>query len=291
MKLGRNSVVWFGVAAASFAVATILTIVITSIEGGLPARIRDSQVDEQIQAIAVFSTDASVPTARQVSVDYSEYNRGRSGTIVFDFPANFSAKVVINGLEGERACSSARTADEVMLNDIQGGGIHVTDKETGEELHGSQLHVITVDPSVEPYHLQCHVVAVTRSHTFTRKRMRWYYVSDMRLMSSVEAELTGLSPLPALIVAFGSIPAAEDFTFNSGFEMSDMFAFESKRVMLPDTFLDVIWSDIFREQSRDIILIVIGTLIGIGVTVLIEGIRPLIEGSSQRGDTHGSPSA
>jgi len=68
MKLGRSSVVWFGVAAASFAVATILTIVITSIEGGLPARLRDSR-GEPIQAVAVFATDASVPTARQVSVN------------------------------------------------------------------------------------------------------------------------------------------------------------------------------------------------------------------------------
>ena len=44
-----------------------------------------------------------------------------------------------------------------------------------------------------------------------------------------------------------------------------------------DTVITVSWKNLYFEQMRDIILIVIGSLIALGVTVLIEAMRPYIE--------------
>ena len=50
----------------------------------------------------------------------------------------------------------------------------------------------------------------------------------------------------------------------------------STRQYRKNSQLVVQWIDFYSEQFRDLMLIVIGSLIAIGATTLIEGLRPLI---------------
>ncbi len=60
-----------------------------------------------------------------------------------------------------------------------------------------------------------------------------------------------------------------------GFAATDADAPETRRPFVPDDPIWVSWDDLYSQQMRDIALIFIGTLIGIGVTVMIKGLRPL----------------
>jgi hypothetical protein len=52
--------------------------------------------------------------------------------------------------------------------------------------------------------------------------------------------------------------------------------------MLPGSTLGARCNDIRSEQTRDLLLVVIGTLIALGATTFIKGLRPLIELSVEK---------
>jgi hypothetical protein len=280
--MNRVSIIWLMVAALSFAVAIALTAMVTSVSGRWPIGDERFQSDQPIQVLSIFAENPTAELGRAIAITYSERRSSDEARITMSFPAGTVARIVLNGIESPKSCSSPRSADQVMEDDAIGGGLNVEVTMLADDLYGSRLAVAAPAPSEFPFYVTCSVARTSTMRTFTSRTMRWDVIDFADVVYTRPAELAGLAPLPAMILDFWGIAGAEDFRFSNGFEMPELNNYEAKRVVLPGAFMTVTWNDIFQQQFRDILLIVIGTLIGIGVTVAIEGLRPLIERQSSR---------
>jgi hypothetical protein len=99
-------------------------------------------------------------------------------------------------------------------------------------------------------------------------------------------DLESYEPIRGLVLDLNGIRDAENLAFLGGFQEQQWAGYESLRVIAPDGLITGHWRDIRSEQTRDILLVIIGTLVAIGATTLIEGLRPLseilIEGSQTK---------
>ncbi|HEX7895121.1 MAG TPA: hypothetical protein VF447_13080, partial [Terriglobales bacterium] len=64
---------------------------------------------------------------------------------------------------------------------------------------------------------------------------------------------------------------------DGGYEDQKVNSSESSRKFTPGDMVTVVWSDVNSEQERDLVLIVIGTLIGVGVAMFVEALRLTME--------------
>jgi hypothetical protein len=263
-----------------FVAAALLTMWITEVEGRLPFGTPNATIDLKnplpIQSAAIYVDRPSVELARQISVSYDTLRAGGAAVTLFFPGGDFKARILIDQLGSAKSCTSPRTADEVLQSDIQGGGIHVSTAAHDTRTTPS-LYLVEVDPSASQYYVRCEVASVATRHTFTKRAVEVQFVLADPFYPETSKVLTGFVPLPGLLFAFGSIEGAENFSFLGGYPERDILDAESSRALAPGAITTAVWSDVYREQIRDIILVVIGTLIGIGVTMLIEGLRPLIE--------------
>ena len=164
-----------------------------------------------------------------------------------------------------------------MMEDVNKAGIHVVSKLIDADYASEgPLYLISPDTSESEYYINCRLKSVAESLTFTKQQMNFNFLSDFSLDKDIQSAIAGYQPLPGIRLRLDP-GGAEDIVFEGGFQEQNLFGFENARVILPGSVVGVHWSDLYNEQMRDIYLIVIGSLIAIGVTTLIEGLRPFIE--------------
>lgn len=138
-----------------------------------------------------------------------------------------------------------------------------------------------------PYVVYCRVRSKYTKTTFTTRAEDFVNIAPGQAHTiesafnagvlNVSADFPGYAPPETLPITL-SIVGADHLSFNGGRQDFDLENPESTRVLRAGGSLTAEWSDVSREQLRDVLLVVIGTLIAFGVTTLIEGLRPLIDG-------------
>jgi hypothetical protein len=296
--LSRTSLGWLGVAGAAFAAAVALTMMITWVEGGVleHGALGAGGATEVYQTVGIYtSVDESSEVAGQYTISYSENAAGDNTRLVFSIPAGEAPILVLSNLIDARGCTSLRSPEDITLNETQGGGVNVTiapaiKKSKDEET----VYLVVPKPSkTRAIEVSCQIQQASHAETFTSRRLPLLY--DNERMASLSAGLpleatpgfsmvglAQLEPAPEVLFSFAKIPGAKNMHFLGGFDALDWNSRDTSRLAQPDEFIQVFWEDEYRQQFRDILLIVIGTLIGIGVTVTIEGLRPFIEHLEKR---------
>ena len=294
-RWSRTSIAWLCMAGAMYAAAIALTVIITGTQGGLLERGQgEDGGNRPVQCAAIYEPGATRESAEGYYLNYAEKASGSEAVLTFVIPAGAKPVLVVSGLLDDNDCTSPRSADSQSESDAYGGGANVTFNKLYSHLEHAWLHFVTPVPSEYETKVTCRVRPQTQAETFTSRVLTFThygpdYASDFpfadRLTltdkdddkNEVANPLQSLQPLPRMRTNFSNIPGARDIHFLGGFEASDAYAPETKRLLVPGEYIWVFWDDLYSQQMRDIALIVIGTLIGIGVTVMIEGLRPFIE--------------
>lgn len=156
------------------------------------------------------------------------------------------------------------------------------------DISGLKVSVAEMPASPRPYVVYCHVRPKYTKVTFTRRSEDFIFLTPgashtiesvmnagvLRMTSSL---FPGFAPPDSLPVTV-SIKGTDQITFSGGRQDYALEDPANTRQLRSGGSLTAEWSDVSLEQYRDVMLVVIGTLIAIGVTTLIEGLRPIIDG-------------
>ena len=293
-RWSRTSIAWLCMAGAMYAVAITLTMIITGTQGGLLERGQNDGGDRPVQIASIYEPGATRESADAYYLNYGENASGSEGVLTFVIPAGAKPMLVVSGLLDDNDCTSPRSADSRSESDAYGGGAFVTITKLHSQIFNTWLYFVTPTPSDREENVTCRVRPQGQSETFTSRVLTFLHYAPDRTSTFAFADrltatdkeddtaevanpLLSLDPLPRMRTNFSNIPGSRDIHFLGGFEATDAYAPETKRLLVPGEYIWVFWDDLYSQQMRDIALIVIGTLIGIGVTVMIEGLRPFIE--------------
>ena len=293
-RWSRTSIAWLCMAVAMYAVAIGLTVMITATQGGLLERGQNDGGERPVQIAAIYEQGATRESADGYYLNYGENASGSEAVLTFVIPAGAKPILVVSGLLDDNDCTSPRSADSRMESDANGGGAFVTISKLHSQIFNAWLYFVTPAPSDREENVTCRVRPQVQSETFTSRVLTFMHYAPDRTSTFAFADrftatdkeddkadvanpLLGVDPLPRMRTNFSNIPGSRDIHFLGGFEATDAYAPETKRLLVPGEYIWVFWDDLYSQQMRDIALIVIGTLIGIGVTVMIEGLRPFIE--------------
>jgi len=300
---------WMAVAVALFIGSGWFTLKITSVEGRSPTDIfnpnygRDKDgnplPDEFHGQLIGVLTPIAAYNGAGVHVDY--ITRGYGDT---DVKAHKAAQIVITGNKAQ--------ALRIILNNVRSDAQHYdcnadvapldpasidSGKDGGRRYFNPrkvvvgkrEFRIMTFPATADGVLVKCWLVPDVGSETFTR---RWTEIANlipglpltfdptMDASDETYAE-KGVSyndyvPVNALTVTM-RLRGAEDMSFNGGVPDGNSDQYDTTRVLSPAGYTRVSWTDTVREQLRDIYLILIGTLIAIGVTAVIEAVRPYVD--------------
>lgn len=275
MRWSRTSLAWLAISGVMYIAAVILTMMITSAEGGVLTRGGGSKPETPILSLATLVEGPAPPPNQAIWVRLVEAGQGERLLISFEY--DMRPVLFTDQLRDAHACDNeARGADQQALV---------------EEVVGDIVTPIwfKVTPRSSDTFLSCWLKpGLVRDETFTVRAVDifshipenapvFYDAEKAAVARGVpqqEAAFSGLTPAPFKL-DLEWMRGARDIKFRS-FDPSAGEG-ETWRAVMPGEILTTAWTDVYRQQLRDILLIVIGTLIGIGVTVMIEGLRPFIE--------------
>ena len=243
----------------------------------------------QTQTIAIYARDAGEDLAQKIDIRYfvlpggSLFDPSYTIYVSMKFPAGTDTRIVLANVVDENSCSVGQTG-VLMLPDY----MHPANPSPRPAVRrfaladGTAYFVVDPGKPAADFTVSCNLKDAAVNHTYTRRGANFEFTdfkSQMTsfLMPGFMDALNGYSPLAREAVNFGGIEGAEQFWFYGGYQDQRLASFESARVFAPGQQVYVTWSDVDREQDRDLLLVVIGILIGLGVTMFIEGLRPLID--------------
>jgi len=299
----RTLTVWFIVSALLFLLAGYLTIVISNVHGR-PAFMRGEDKwigDLPTQILSVYLHPESKELSQATGVQYrfgnvpyrTKFDSKRYAFVEIRLPPEADAKILVNNLKDPEACSSPRSATDITEEIMSEPPVHhLTILPTKFKHFGSLVYVLTPEKAKNAYEVRCFLNSVTESETFTTKRITFDFLASPELQAGRQLKnewandygVTGFDPVRGLVIDLSGIPEAENVQFDNGFQEQGWAGFENLRVIAPGDFVNATWRDIRREQIRDMLLVIIGTLVAIGATTLIEGLRPLFELMAEKTD-------
>lgn len=156
------------------------------------------------------------------------------------------------------------------------------------DISGLKVSVAEMPASPRPYVVYCHVRPKYVKVTFTRRSEDFIFLApgashtiestpNAGVLRMTKNLFPGYAPPENLPVTV-SIKGTDQTTFAGGRQDYTLEDPANTRRLRSGGSLTAEWSDVSLEQYRDVLLVVIGTLIAIGVTTLIEGLRPIIDG-------------
>jgi hypothetical protein len=177
---------------------------------------------------------------------------------------------------GERLFQQpARSAGEVPYEDT---GINVSSVLAWEDSSEGPLYLVTPQPSDSDFYVHCAVKAVSENVTYTRRQASFLSWTIFDHFPDRQKQLPpdGFEPLSQYLLKVNLV-GSENVSFDFGYEDRQLPDSGKARIVPKGAAVTVQWTNIYSEQMRDIILIVIGSLIAVGVTMLIEAIRPFVD--------------
>jgi hypothetical protein len=278
-------IMWLAVSAVAFGWAAWLTQKITMVDGRpaynvKPPGFQWGQTPPPRQIVSIYARGLTDDLARQILVEYASDHDGMHPSIKVWLPAGLDVRVLLNNLEDSKNCSAGALPSNYSIYSA-GAPMRISATKSSKVPHDPVL--LAPEKSARPYSLLCNLSPITSSRTFTKRSATFEYADDSdnpvihAMFPDLDAAAGGFAPLPKEMMSFGSIDGAEQFWFSGGYQNRQANSFESVRELEPGQFVTVTWSDLNREQLRDLFLVIIGTLIGIGVTVLIEALRIIVD--------------
>ena len=274
MRLSRNIrhyVGWFGLSIIMFGLAAMLTHSVTNVGGRVPVG-SPSDEPRSAQIFGVFVRGAGDLASQHLRVSYSEDRTSGERTIGLWFPEKREVKVLLNHISIKDKC-------ELVPNEP-----FFEPQSFSNVIDESPIRVFTlrVAESVDGFgSIRCKLNYFRENLSFTHRIVQFWFLAEKldEFPPALAELLSGFAHYPRATVNFAGVEGAERFSFNSdapqaGGELPEGRQFNA--ALQQDTQLPVQWIDFYSEQLRDLLLIVIGTLIAIGATTLIEGLRPLI---------------
>ncbi len=218
------------------------------------------------------------PVTRSPTWSLKGSTAGRSGGLEVSVPPNTDVKLLVDHLVPGVPCASPRSADDVVTEDVEHKGIHTTAQVVSTDARtGNTTYLVSIDPGEGPRRIHCLVRALAEPVTYTRRELA---VSSLTIATSFnnaqQKMLDGYGPKAPVRLAIG-LHGAENVIFSRYYESGKYLQSPIAAYVPQNTVITVSWSNLYAEEMRDIILIVIGSLIALGVTVLIEAMRPYIE--------------
>lgn len=270
--------IWLVLSLILFTVAAYMTYRITTVEGRSPLAGQSQTWGGPRQVLSLYAANADVNFAKQVRVSYYTARSHQEARLTIGYPGNVELKFFVNRLRSLKSCSSVRSSDDVAENDAMGGGLNVT-VSVARDWKDDPLYLVVPKQGNGParIHVECKLKSVIEPYTFTTRQADfWFEDFKSAIIFNPAQQVGGLALLPAYILYVGGIENAYDFQFLGGFHQEEVSNAERSRTLAAGQFVTVFWRDAVQEQFRDILLVVIGTLIGIGVTMLIEALRPFV---------------
>jgi hypothetical protein len=267
--------IWGGLSLVMFAAAAGLTWRVTAIHGAVPFQPKSVIFPEHYQTIEIYDRPGSIPAGKTITASYDGIDGEATAGLNLYFPEKSEVKVFVNNLVSPTACSSPRSADQVFDEDK---GINVSSVLVSDDKNEGQLYFVTPSLSDANFYVHCEVRSVTEALTYSRRETSFSSITVFDSFPDHQKNLPpeGFEPLPAFLLRL-SLSGSENVGFSSGFEDQNVSNYERARIMLKGSVVTVQWDNIYSGQMRDIILIVIGSLIAIGVTMLIEAVRPFVD--------------
>jgi hypothetical protein len=291
-RMSRNSrrtfIAWLLISFVLFALAGCLTMLISAVNGHPPfAKHAAPLYRPDFQTISVYfrgTSPESILTVNYVGpisipigrdIEYSK--------LAIRLPLHSQPKILINNLKDESSCSNLGNG---FMDDAE--GTHMRVEKPHESIYDN-MYVITpeVPESARAgennfFYVVCAVRPVLERETFTTKRAAFSF-DDVSLEPTLSARygVQDLTPVPGLLINV-EFEDSEDIQWESQEQEPSLLVGRDTTYVLPVNGMAVVrWKDIGREQARDIILVIIGALIAIGATTLIEALRPFIETAAE----------
>ncbi len=276
-RVRRTSVFWIVIAGVLFIASGLLTAVVTGIEPDPIAAETYSPDKSLFQMAAVFTTQpVDAANAYEYSVAYSDAVKDGSARITFFVRPSDGPVILISSPRTPPVCyliTDFRDADPPPSQSL--GAIISVDAKTHQSVY--TLQPIWEQPEAAEQMVRCYVPSLAHYESFTGRAADFYF--DVRTPPGMDAA----TPVPSLLYRFTGIVQARDLGFRGGVELAEgRDAPETSRLLEAGTMMSVRWEAAGRQSLRDTLLIIIGTLIGIAVTALIEGVRPYIEKLDRR---------
>jgi hypothetical protein len=294
-------VVWSALSVIVFLCAAMLTAWITRVDETLPFEPRHYKPLTHIQKFAVF-IPKTLTELRSVIVEF--YSSSAGDSLYFTVPGDMKATLLASSLRTDKdhpkePCTARSESPEYGWSEanfyVTQPVVHFTTMRT---THGLEVGVFDLKSSSQPIHVVCQIEPLVQVHTFTKRTAAFDFIGTSEMAplgnpyprSPEEAE----PPRPNPFEDYSQLQAGvtlviavegENFSFDAGFKADDTARPEESRKLVGPTLVHVQWLDVYQEQFRDIILVVIGALIGIGATMLIEALRPLIDRAIERRDS------
>ena len=271
------TLIWSALSLVLFGTAVVLTLIVTAVYGHAPtqpATVRDS-VSYLTAAILTpsWKPEDPVPDLVIEGID-GQPDWGLEVSV----PANTDVKLLVDHLVPGVPCASPRSADEIVREDAYHKGIHATAQVYWTDARtGNTTYLVSIDPGEGPRRIHCEVRALAEPVTYTRRELAVSSLTMASLFGDAQQKmLQGYDTKSPVRLAIG-LHGAENFIFSRYYESGRFLQAPSAAYVPQDAVITASWSNVYVEEMRDIILIVIGSLIALAVTVLIEAMRPSIE--------------
>lgn len=267
-----SSLVWLVIGAVMFAVAIWLTNTVTRLAPD-PIATNTYRPDRMPFQMAAILTTRPVDsdTGYEYMVSYADSDRpGRVNITFFVHPPD--EPIILLGSRTDPP--DCYLIDGFFADDPPAGQVIAADVlndfENNQKVY--QLRPVWPDALAEEQLVRCYTPSLARDVSFTGRAADFYF-NDRPPPDSPNAVA-----VPRLLFRFSGIAQARDLSFRGGVELQEgRDARETSRFLNANTVMSVHWEQAGQQSLRDTLLIVIGTLIGIGVTVLIEAVKPYLE--------------
>jgi hypothetical protein len=270
----RAFLVWMAISLVFFGAAAYLTMDISKVHSrsllaSEPQKpdIGPVETDDFEQHIGIYLKAAQIdkpPEAHYRIIDDSPwrlFGQPLHASVFFLLPAHTEILLVVNHLVDAESCSG-------------GGPLRIESVPETSFVSSSHDYLLTVEPMESESYVECRLNSVAEEETFSR-RASSFSSGELRADPPQVKEYSRYRSV-TFVLQFDA-PDAEEISFHDGYLLPLIIAPESKRGLVPPFSLRVSWSDVRREQLRDVLLVIIGTLVALGATTLIEGLRPVFE--------------
>lgn len=276
----KTTLVWLGIGALMFGVAIWLTDMLTRLEPDPIANNTYSPTRMPFQMAAVFTrTPVDPQTGYDYTVAYSELPDAAQARITFFVHPADEPIILISSHTDPPVCYLVDEFQGVDPPREESLGAQILDD---PDNHQKVYRLNATWPANYEQIVRCYVPSLSHAESFTGRAADFYF------NSSLPPDAAGFTPAPRLIYRFTGITQARDMGFRGGVELGDDYdARETSRYLDAGKLMTVRWEQAGRQSLRDTLLIVIGTLIGIGVTVLIEAVKPYLELLDRTRKPHG----
>jgi hypothetical protein len=271
-KAKHTLLLWFSLSGLMFLCAAGLPGWITAVDGEPPFFRSGTRPFENIQIVSVLVPADAPDSVEAVEVRYFEPVWSRGAFLEFKVPKDAVFKLMLNRMSFPQCQGTGPRPGSPSVP------MDATRYDSG--FYGGETYLVSVPAPPFEISVSCPIISNTHSHTFATKSARFRFLGDKDLQLAVPREVrtavSGYRSAAGMLLDMGSVFGAEKFSFDRGYQEQSLAGFEATRIVPPNVTITASWTDSFSEQYRDIILVLIGTFIGICVTMLIEGLRPVI---------------